>query len=194
MPQGADGQAIQIDRFFAGPGRAATSWRSSVEIAEAGDRAKFDAALGSRTEAFHAYPGPQLLAALPTTRTTRARSRRSPAASCAPSLTGAYRQNAGEWTEQEDESAVTPTCCRRRSAARRDTGPISRCWSSPAPRDTLARARHRMAAPAPPSHAHGRVVSVLDYDSPLSALSKGQGIVASAVLWREPMEVRSQAW
>jgi len=45
MPQAADGQAIQIDRFFAGPGSRGDQWRSLVEIAEAGDRAKFDAAL-----------------------------------------------------------------------------------------------------------------------------------------------------
>jgi len=109
MPQGADGQAIQIDRFFAGPGSRGDQWRSLVEIAEAGDRAKFDAALAplAVTEAFHAYPGPQLLAALrdnkSDTRAIAALARRI----LRTLLTGAYRQNAGEWTEQEDESAVT---------------------------------------------------------------------------------------
>jgi arginine decarboxylase len=109
MPQGADGQAIQIDRFFAGPGSRGDQWRSLVEIAEAGDRAKFDAALGQLavTEAFHAYPGPELIAALrnnksdtPAVATLARRILRT-------LLTGGYRQNPGEWTEVEDESAVT---------------------------------------------------------------------------------------
>ena len=109
MPEGADGHAIQIDRFFAGPGARGDQWRNLVELAEAGDRAKFDTALGELavTEAFHAYPGPQLLAALRNnksdTHAIAALARRIPRTL----LTGAYRQNAGEWTEEEDENAVT---------------------------------------------------------------------------------------
>lgn len=109
MPQGADGQTIQIDRFFAGPGSRGDQWRSLVEIAEAGDRAKFDAALGqlAATESFHAYPGPQLLAALQDkkndTRAVAALARRI----LRTLLTGGYRQNPGEWTEAEDENAIT---------------------------------------------------------------------------------------
>ena len=104
----ANGAGGQIDRFFAGPGSRGDQWRNLVEIAESGARAKFDAALAELavTDAFHAYPGPQLLAALrnndsdmPATAALARRILRT-------LLTGAYRRNPGEWSEEDDENTV----------------------------------------------------------------------------------------
>ena len=154
MPQGADGQAIQIDRFFAGPGSRGDQWRSLVEIAEAGDRAKFDAALGQLavTEAFHAYPGPQLLAALRNNKSDTPAIAALARRILRTLLTGAYRQNAGEW----DRAGGRERRHGRRAAAdARPRGSTPALFRGPdrhrRARDALARARHRMAPPAPPA-------------------------------------------
>ena len=72
MPEkAANNRSAGIDRLFATPGARADRWRNLTELAESwakdsGSRAKFDAALAdmAATEAFHAYPGAQLLAVL----------------------------------------------------------------------------------------------------------------------------------
>jgi len=71
MSREAERQGNRIDRFFAGPGARADQWCRLMEMADAwstgtGERAAFEAALAEMTptEEFHAYPGPQLMAAL----------------------------------------------------------------------------------------------------------------------------------
>ena len=136
-----------------GPGRAATSGADLVEMAEAwprpGDRAKFDAALGELavTEAFHAYPGPQLLAAL--------RDNKSDARAIAALarrilrtlLTGGYRQNAGEWDEQEDDERRDG---RRAAADARSRGGAPALFRGP---DRHRRAARRAGPRSPPNGA-----------------------------------------
>ena len=134
---------------------AQTWWRSAGRPATARNSMPRSAELAV-TEEFHAYPGPQLLAALrDKRRATRARPRRSPAASPRALLTRSYRQNPGEWDGQEDE--------KRRDRGRAAAGARARGCASALfrgadrhrrARGALARARHRMAPPAPPA---GRV-------------------------------------
>jgi arginine decarboxylase len=107
--------APRIDQFFAGPGARADRWGKLVETAEAwstgsGDRAAFDAALAdvSATEEFHAYPGSQLLTALRDhaaandVKATASLARRITRAL----LTRSYRQNAGDWDQNEDDDGT----------------------------------------------------------------------------------------
>jgi arginine decarboxylase len=71
MPKGANRHMSRTDQLFAGPGARADRWRNLVELAESwfhgsGNRAAFEATLAEMAviEDFHAYPGPQLMAAL----------------------------------------------------------------------------------------------------------------------------------
>ena len=116
MTKAATSRAVQIDRFFAGPGARGDRWRTLVELAEAwsdgsGSRTKFEAAFAevAVTEGFHAYPGPQLIAALRDqveandARATAALARRITRAL----LTRSFRQNAEDWDAHEDAEEVT---------------------------------------------------------------------------------------
>ena len=117
MSREAERQGNRIDRFFAGPGARADQWCRLMEMADAwstgtGERAAFEAALAEMTptEEFHAYPGPQLMAALRehgaagdahaaatlTRRVTRA------------ILTRSFRQNQGDWDAHDDGEAAAP--------------------------------------------------------------------------------------
>src|SRR5215813_5565933 len=105
----------QIDQFFAGPGARGDQWRDLVELAEAwskgsGDRTKVEATLAemAATEEFHAYPGPQLIAAL---RDFIAKNDAHATASLARRITRAiltrsFRQNAGDWDANESDEAA----------------------------------------------------------------------------------------
>ena len=116
MSKGANRRPPQIDQFFAGPGARGDQWRGLVELAEAwsrgsSDRAKVEATLAemTATEEFHAYPGPQLLAAL---RDHVAAGDAGATASLARRITRAlltrsFRQNQADWeTHEGDEAAA----------------------------------------------------------------------------------------
>ncbi|MGY4370870.1 hypothetical protein ACVW1A_006935 [Bradyrhizobium sp. LB1.3] len=100
----------RIDQFLSGPGGRADDWRDLVEAAKVwargGDRAKYDAALAdvSVTEAFHGYPGLQLMAAL---RETAATGDAATSLALATRLTQAlmtrsFRQHAGDWSVSDE--------------------------------------------------------------------------------------------
>jgi arginine decarboxylase len=107
---------VRIDQLFAGPGARGDQWQNLVELAEAwsndsGGRDKFEAALAemTTTEEFHAYPGLQLMTAL---RERTAGNDPLGAASLSRRisralLTRSFRQNPGEWEEEEDSEGVT---------------------------------------------------------------------------------------
>jgi arginine decarboxylase len=116
MSRAANRHSVRIDQLFAGPGARADQWRNLVELAEAwsngsSNREKFETTFAEMmaSEAFHAYPGPQLMTAL------RDHARENDAqatASLARRITRAllnrsFRQNPGEWEADEDSEAVT---------------------------------------------------------------------------------------
>jgi arginine decarboxylase len=116
MSEAAVSQATRIDQFFAGPGARGDQWRNLVELAEAwasgaGSRTKVEAALAemAATEAFHAYPGFQLMTALRDrvaendARATASLARRITRAI----LTRSFRQNLADWEAREEDEAVT---------------------------------------------------------------------------------------
>jgi arginine decarboxylase len=107
----ASSRSAGIDRLFATPGARADRWRNLTELAEtwaknSGSRAEFETAFAdmAATEAFHAYPGPQLLAAL---RNSATNDDAQATASLARRITRAllsksFRHNPGDWTADED--------------------------------------------------------------------------------------------
>jgi arginine decarboxylase len=116
MSEAAVSQATRIDQFFAGPGARGDQWRNLVELAEAwasgaGSRTKVEAALTemAATEAFHAYPGFQLMTAVRDrvaendARATASLARRITRAI----LTRSFRQNLADWEAREEDEAVT---------------------------------------------------------------------------------------
>ena len=116
MSEAAVSQATRIDQIFAGPGARGDQWRNLVELAEAwatgaGSRPKVEAALAemAATEAFHAYPGFQLMTALRDrvaendARATASLARRITRAI----LTRSFRQNLADWEAREEDEAVT---------------------------------------------------------------------------------------
>ena len=128
----------QIDQFFVGPGARADRWQNLVELAEAwadgsGSPASFEVALAevTPTEEYHAFPGPQLMSAL---RDNAAANDAAATATFARRITRSllnrsYRQNAGEWDAQSEE-----TCqiyCRPHSDAKTAIDPISKFSLSP---------------------------------------------------------------
>jgi arginine decarboxylase len=108
---GANKRTASIDRLFATPGARADRWCELTEAAESwvgnsGDRTKFGAALAEMapTEAFHAYPGPQLLATL---RNTAANDDAQATAALARRITRgllskSYHHHPGDWSADED--------------------------------------------------------------------------------------------
>jgi arginine decarboxylase len=115
MRKQASRHPSQIDRFFAGPGARGDQWRNLVELAEAwshgaGTRNKVEAALDemTATEEFHAYPGPELIAALyehvaeNDAHAIASLARRITRAI----LTRSFRQNPGDWDVHEDDGAA----------------------------------------------------------------------------------------
>ncbi len=106
---------VRIDQFFAGPAARGDQWCHLVELAEAwtagsGTREAVEAALAEMTprEEFHAYPGPQLLAAL---REHAAEDDAQATASLARRITRAlltrsFRQNPGDWDAHEEGEGV----------------------------------------------------------------------------------------
>jgi arginine decarboxylase len=117
MPETAIRQLGRIDQFFSGPGARGDQWRSLVELAEAwsngsGSRAAFVAALAdlTATEAFHAYPGFELVTALrdhvadDDAGATAALARRITRSI----LTRSFRQNPGDWGTHDDDEGVAP--------------------------------------------------------------------------------------
>ena len=110
-------QEHRIDQFFSGPGARADQWRDLVEAAKAwaggrGERAKYEALLNDLAvvEEFHGYPGLQLMVAL----------KESAAAGDAATslglstrivqalMTRSFRQHAGDWSVNEDDSGGVP--------------------------------------------------------------------------------------
>ena len=116
MSTAANRHPARIDQLFAGPGARGDQWRNLVELAEAWsngsvNQAKFEAALAemTATEEFHAYPGLQLMTAL---REHAAQNDAQATASFARRITRAlltrsFRQNLGDWEEDEDGEGVT---------------------------------------------------------------------------------------
>jgi arginine decarboxylase len=116
MSTAANRHPARIDQLFAGPGARGDQWRNLVELAEAWsngsvNQAKFEAALAemTATEEFHAYPGLQLMTAL---REHAAQNDAQATASFARRITRAlltrsFRQNPGDWEEDEDGEGVT---------------------------------------------------------------------------------------
>jgi arginine decarboxylase len=116
MTKETQNQEHRIDQFFSGPGARADQWRELVEAAKAwaggGDRARYDALLNDLAvvEEFHGYPGLQLMAAL----------KESAAAGDAATslglstrivqalMTRSFRQHAGDWSVNEDDSGGVP--------------------------------------------------------------------------------------
>ena len=104
-----------IDRLFASPGARADRWRKLTELSEfwannSGSRDKFETALADMvaTEAFHAYPGSQLLATL---RNHATNDDPQATASLARRITRtllskSFRHNPGDWTADEDSEGL----------------------------------------------------------------------------------------
>ncbi|MBV9333394.1 MAG: decarboxylase, partial [Candidatus Eremiobacteraeota bacterium] len=105
----------RIDAFFATPGAREDRWRELVDAAKkwaagTGSRAAFESALSDAAviEAFHAYPGPSLMAAL------RDRAEADDGAGAAALawriaqalLTRSFRQHASDWDPHSETAAV----------------------------------------------------------------------------------------
>jgi arginine decarboxylase len=115
MTQESDGELRRIDAFFSTPAARADRWRELVDVARSwasgtADRSAFEAAYNEAAaiEEFHAYPGPQLMAAL------RHRAESGDASGTAilawrisaALLSRSFRQHAADWDPHAQVSGV----------------------------------------------------------------------------------------
>lgn len=159
MSREASRRAVNIDRFFGGPGSRADQWCHLMELANAwangtGNREGFETALAEMgpIEEFHAYPGHSLMAAL---REHAAADDAHAAATLSRRITRAlltrsFRQSAGEWDTNEDGESTTEPLhpALSRTDARRPYFEVLIVTSAPAARwPSLANEWRRLRRP-----------------------------------------------